>query len=116
MATIIVMEDDPIVRDLVVRVLEMKGFTVHAFEDARPALETVDFEHVDLIITDLQMPTSGEDAIQTIRRRGIRTPVLVMSGHIDEPEVGEIKALGVQEVIRKPFKLLDLLETVQKWI
>ena len=116
MATIVVMEDDPIVRDLVGRVLEMKGFTVHTFEDAKPALETVDFEQVDLVITDLQMPTPGEEAIRAIRRRGIQTPILVMSGYIDAAKEDELNALGVQDIVKKPFKLLDLLTAVQKWI
>ncbi len=116
MATIIVMEDDAIVRDLVVRILEMKGHRVCAFEDARPVLETVDFKQVDLIVTDLQMPTPGDEAIRVIRSRGIETPVVVMSGTLDADRVDELKSLGVQGFIEKPFSLVELLSQIESLI
>ncbi len=116
MATVVVMEDDTTVRGLIVRVLEMEGYRVRAFEDAGPALEMVDFSRVDLVITDLQMPTSGEEAIRAIREQGIEIPILVMSGNVDGEREKELRRLGAQEVVRKPFMLLDLLDVVQRLI
>ena len=117
MATVVVMEDDTTVRGLIVRVLEMEGYRVRAFEDAGPALERVDFSRVDLVITDLQMPTPGEEAIRAIRGQGVEVPVLVMSGsNIDQKREKELKCLGAHEVVRKPFMLLELLDVVQRLI
>ena len=109
MATIIVMEDDEAVRGLVVAVLEMRDHTVEGFADAGPALETADFEQADLVITDLRMPTPGEEAIRTIRARGIQTPILVMSGHVDEAKADELLAFGNLGILKKPFQLEELL-------
>jgi DNA-binding response OmpR family regulator len=116
MAKIVVVEDEKSVCDVVVQALKFAGHTVQAFEDARPALEEVDFSQTDLVVTDLEMPTSGEELIQTLRRRGIRTPVLVMSGHMDEERKRHLAALGAQETIDKPFGLPQFLATVKALI
>jgi DNA-binding response OmpR family regulator len=116
MPTVIVMEDDDVVRGLIVQVLQMDGYEVQAFPDAGPALESADFSRADLVITDLAMPTSGEEAIRRLRKRGIQVPILVVSGHIDEDKAGYLKQLGAQEVVRKPFKLLEFLEAVRSLI
>ena len=116
MATVVVMEDDGLLRDLAVVVLEMEGYSVKAFEDAGPALDEVDFDRVDLIITDLQMPTPGEEAIRAIRRGGDKPPIIVMSGNIDEDKAVELRNLGVQGIIEKPFEISGFLNLVEKWI
>ena len=115
MATIVVMDDEQAVRDIVVRMLEMKDHTVMAFSDARPALDSVNFDEVDLVITDLQMPTPGEEAIQVLRSRGSRVPVIVMSGYLGERSVDGLAALGAQAFLMKPFKISSFLQVVQTW-
>ena len=116
MATIVVMDDDEVILRLVCRVLEMGGHHVDAFPDAGPALEDVDFEKVDLVITDLSMPTSGEILIQTLRERGIQTPVIVLTGHITEDKAQYLKLLGAREILRKPFDLKEFLEMVRSLV
>lgn len=116
MAKIVVVEDEKSICDVVVLFLEYAGHRVQAFEDARPALETVDFFQTDLVVTDLEMPTSGEELIQTLRRRGIQTPVLVMSGHLDEARKRHLESLGAQETIDKPFGLPHFLDRVKALI
>ena len=96
--------------------LEMEGHKVQAFEDAKPALESVDFGAVDLVVTDLKMPTRGEEAIRIIRERGCQVPILVMSGEVDEARVCELEALGVTEIVRKPFELRSFLALVGRSI
>ena len=116
MARIVVLDDDEIVRNVVVRTLELDRHTVQAFPDARPALEQVDFDQVDLVITDLSMPTPGEIAIRTLRSRGIQIPILVMSGHVEEDKARYLISLGAQQIINKPFSLKNLLNVVQTLI
>jgi DNA-binding response OmpR family regulator len=116
MAKVVVIEDEKSVCDVVVQVLEYAGHRVEAFEDARPALETVDFFQTDLVVTDLEMPTSGEELIQTLRSRGVQTPILVMSGHMDEDRKRHLESLGAQETIDKPFGILHFLARVKALI
>ena len=116
MATIVVMEDDNLVRNFVTRLLQMQGYNVLAFEDAQPALDTVDFSQVDLMVTDLSMPTSGEEAIRIIRNRNIQIPIIVITGNITGEKALYLKTLGVQEIVRKPFDLNEFLAVVQRLI
>ena len=111
MAKIVIMDDEVEVRNIIKRILEREGHEVEVFEDARPALDTVDFSKVDAVIIDLQMPTSGYDAIEEIRSRGHKDlPLIVVSGYVDIELTLEM--LDVQEIIHKPFAATDLAEAV----
>ena len=65
MATIVVMDDDDFVRGVLVRVLKMHGYTVLAFPDARPALDTVDFG-VQKILNKPFNPLELLDIVQSL--------------------------------------------------
>ena len=99
MATVLVMDDDNVIRNLLHRILTMGGHSVITFPDAAPALDSVDFSSVDLVITDLSMPTSGEIFIRTLRKKGFQTPVVVLTGHITEDKAQYLKTLGAKEVV-----------------
>ena len=116
MATIVVVDDDISIRRFMQSALEIKGHTVLLFEDARPALDGVDFGSVDLVITDLQMPTSGEKFIRILRESGSQVPIVVMSGHIQESAMDRILASGVQAVLVKPFSMKALFEVVGRLV
>jgi DNA-binding response OmpR family regulator len=113
MATIVVMDDDPVVRNVVERTLNIDGHDVLAFPDAQPVLDGVDFQNIDLIVTDLSMPTPGEVAIRTLRHRGITVPILVLSGYLDDQKKDYLLKLGAQGVMTKPFLLKALLAQVR---
>jgi CheY-like chemotaxis protein len=113
MATVLVMEDDSIVRRVVTHVLVLNGHTVLDFDDAAPALQEVDLDSVDLVITDLQMPTPGESAIEEIRTKGYEIPVVVMTGHVGASQEKRLTDLGVSAILPKPFKLTVLIDTVR---
>ena len=112
LGTIVVIEDEDSVRNLVASVLEDGGFEVVAFEDAQPALETVDFNQVDALVTDLMMPTRGENAIHTIRSKGYSLPIVVLSGVINPGEEETLIAIGATRVLKKPFNMQQVLNTV----
>lgn len=116
MATVLVMEDDDFVRTYVCRLLQFGGHQVLSFPDAAPALTDVDFNCVDLVITDLQMPTPGEVAIKAIRERGYDVPIVVMSGHILPDEADKYIAMGAQSLLMKPFGVVNFLKMCDAWI
>lgn len=116
MATVVVLEDDDFVRAFVRRLLQISGHRVLDFSDAAPALAEVDFDHVDLVITDMQMPTSGEVAIRTIRERGFDVPIVVMSGHINPEDSDYYIGLGAQSLLLKPFTLESFWKISNAWI
>ena len=115
MDTVVVIEDEAAVRKIVADLLEQNGYKVLSFSDAEPALHAVNFDTIDLIITDLAMPTRGEEAILTLRSSGITAPIIVLSGALTDGEAVSLQAIGVNHVLPKPFKMKTLLDTVQ-WL
>jgi len=111
-----VLDDDEIVRRMVVKILQRDGLEVMAFPDAGPALTNARFEDVDIVITDLSMPTAGEEFIQIIRERGIQVPVVVVSGHVSEDNTRYLETIGAQAVLSKPFKVDHFLQTVRRFL
>lgn len=116
MATIVVIDDDLAIRGVVSRILKLDQHRVLAFEDGEPALERVNFEEVDLLITDLRMPTPGEDVISALRERGVDVPTIVMSGYVNDTQARNLETLGVRDIIDKPFKIPELLDLVRNCI
>jgi len=97
------------------RILEKEGQEVELYEDAAPALEGADFGSSDLVLIDLQMPTSGYDAIEEIRNRGFNElPLIVISAHVDLVLTAEM--LDVQDIIHKPFDIAEFSKSVHKFI
>ncbi|MDA0746125.1 MAG: response regulator [bacterium] len=112
MATIVILDDVDALRQMYVDVFRSLGHRVLDFDDAAPALETVNFAEVDLVITDLDMPTDGRTAIRCLRDRGETVPIVVLSGSFHLVESDELLGLGAQAVIRKPVPYRDLLKVV----
>ena len=114
MATIVVVDYEASVRRVLIRSLRYGGHEVLDFECPEEALEEVDFGEVDLLITDLQMPMTGDQVIRQLRARGIQIPVLVVSGFLDPERVAIVENLGVEKILKKPFELDELLEAVEE--
>jgi CheY-like chemotaxis protein len=80
--TILVVEDERPVRDLLVAVLTRLGFEVRACATAEEAIELERQQAVDVLLTDVMLPSmSGPELARTIRARSPRTRVLFMSGY-----------------------------------
>ncbi|MDA0746501.1 MAG: response regulator [bacterium] len=116
MAKIVVIDDDASVREVVVRILQFSQHEVLGFEDGAPALDEVDYHAVDLVITDMNMPTSGEKVIEHIRAQGSSVPIIVLSGYVDEIRAERLERMGVSRILNKPFKVPQLLGVVQEFV
>jgi DNA-binding response OmpR family regulator len=116
MATILVVDDDRVIRDLLIVILKMKNYDVSEFEDARPALDEVDFDEIDLIITDFQMPTPGDEFARELKARGIEVPIMVLSAALAQDDVDVLESLGVQRIMMKPFTVVEFLQVVEELV
>ncbi len=112
MAKIVVMDDEATVRTIIERILKREGHEVLAFEDAKPALEQVNFEEIDLVVTDLVMPTPGDQFILILQEDDIEVPIIVLSAHLNDARVEYLRELGVEQILEKPFDVAQLLEAV----
>jgi PAS domain S-box-containing protein len=114
-ATILLVEDDEMVCNLVGRMLTLDGHTVHAFADSDDALASVEGTRFDALITDVVMPnTSGVVLAQEIRRRCTDTKVLLMSGYSGERLDGDVLTDPHVAFIQKPFSPDELASAVDE--
>ena len=113
MATVLIIDDEDALRDVVDKRLKLEGHQVISYSDAGPALSAVDFDTIDLIILDLVMPTPGDQAIETIRNRGIEKPIIVLSGNLRPGDEERLTTIGASTVLAKPFRLMGLLTTIE---
>ena len=114
MATIVLIEDEAVLREVVAHVLKSDGHEVVSFPDAAPALAGIDFRTVDLVLTDLAMPTRGEKAIETLRAEGFEVPIVVLTGVVQAGGEDALIEIGADRVLLKPVNLSQLLTVVRE--
>jgi DNA-binding response OmpR family regulator len=103
-ARVLVVDDDLASRILAALLLEKAGHSPTAVPTVKRALERIDNEGSDLVLTDLMLPgESGLDLLLGLRDRGVRTPVIVMTGSDDVELMARAIELGAKAVLRKPY-------------
>jgi len=115
-ASILVVEDSAGLRENLVQALTMGGYDVRAADNGRSALETLEKDSFDVVITDIRMP--GMDGLTLLDRvlsmdKKPETAVILMTAYMTiESAVSSLKK-GAYDYITKPFKIEQLLHTVQ---
>ncbi len=113
-ARLLVVDDDPDVRDSLGRALRSAGYSVTSVSNGSDALDAAARSPVDLIVLDVLMPVlDGFEVCRRLRERGDRTPVLVLTARyaVDDRVTG-LEA-GADDYLVKPFALRELLARVQ---
>jgi len=109
--TLLVVEDDRPVRDLLVTVLRRAGFTVLAAATAEDALDLAN-EPIDLLLTDVMLPgMSGPQLARTIRAKSQSTQIVFMSGYVGAHLNDEDMAQAA--FLQKPFDARTVVETLR---
>lgn len=112
-ATILVVDDDPGVREVIRSMLESAGYEVMAAENGREALKLLRACHVDLILTDLVMPEQeGIETIKTLRREYPNLKVIAMSGAFGGDYLRIASYLGAHATLPKPIQMQALLQLI----
>ncbi len=111
---ILVVDDEPDIRGLLKDVLESSGLVVKLVDDGVQALEYMEQEVPDLIITDLLLPGEhGIDLIKVVKEKYF-IPVIVMSGIYSSKDVSHIMDEDIVEsFFEKPVHLNELLEKIK---
>ncbi len=112
--TILVVDDEPLVRDLLVQFLSLRGYRALGVKDGAEALSMVEQAPPDLILLDLIMPgMDGVEVLRQLRQREYTGGVIIITGSHDEDRLDEAWVMGPQEVIGKPIDLEQLLTSIQ---
>jgi hypothetical protein len=119
MTTILLVEDEVLLREGVQETLEVFGYTVIGAADGVEALDWLEQTPVSLIITDLVMPNmNGVAFIEQVRIKFPSLPIIVASGSPDSVTrrlgIESIHVPGATACITKPFKSKDLVALVEE--
>jgi len=119
-ATLILLaEDNPINRKLVVEMLSRAGYPVETVENGVQAVEAVQKSRYRLVLMDVQMPEmDGFEATQAIRAdEGDRThtPIIAMTAHALKGDRERCLAAGMDDYLSKPLQSRDLFAAIERW-
>ena len=115
MKTVLVVDDEPVLRILVREILQDEGYAVIDAADGRSMLEVLEGVHPDLVLMDVMMPgVDGWEAYQILRSRADLPdlPVVMMSAAVLPSKLDP----SITAFLRKPFDLAELLELVARLI
>jgi DNA-binding response OmpR family regulator len=114
MATILVIDDDPYIRELVSTLLSNEGFSVQEAQNGREALKKLGDAKIDLCVLDLMMPEmDGFEFCRHARRYYADLPILMLTA---KGEIGQkVKGfeLGTDDYLTKPFEGIELVMRVR---
>jgi len=113
-ATILVVEDDPIIRQTVQYSLKRAGFTVDAVADGALALAAAEQLHPDLVLLDLMLPgMDGYEIAERLRAEDKETAIIMVTALDTERDKVRGLDAGADDYITKPFSMEELLARVR---
>jgi two-component system OmpR family response regulator len=114
MFKILVVEDDKNLRKLIVTCLEKASYTVFETHNGEEALDLMDKEYVDLIVTDIMMPEmDGYELIKSLREANYNTPILIITAKEDIEDKRQGFNLGADDYMVKPINIDELILRVK---
>jgi len=114
---VMVVDDEPAVRDVLQEALEAEGFDVLTAESGEQALRLYDerSDRVDIIFTDIGMPgMNGWDLAREIRKRSTTIPLAIVSGWAEAISCEARQEIGAEWVVPKPFDLSSITEIAKE--
>ena len=112
---ILVVDDEPDIRELIKDILKDEGYDVAVAQDGGAARQSVQQRRPDLILLDIWMPDiDGITLLKEFVEAGLSSPVVMISGHGNVETAVEATRLGAFDFIEKPLSLGKLLMTVQE--
>lgn len=111
MSHILIIEDEPIIRSALKRLLERNAYRVSEAGSVQDALDNFTLSDIDLIVSDLRLPGApGTEIIQ----HAAGTPVLIMTSYASLRSAVDSMKLGAMDYIAKPFDHQDMLATIAR--
>ncbi|MEC8372435.1 MAG: response regulator [Pseudomonadota bacterium] len=115
---ITVADDDDLLRKNIVEILVEAGYSLRAASTGAEAQEQYEAEPANLVIFDISMPDiDGLELVRAFFDAGENIRLMAMSGHFGDVDYLEIpNALGVAHTLRKPFRKMEILNTVETYL
>jgi DNA-binding response OmpR family regulator len=105
--TVLVVDDEPVIRELVAGLLEEEGYVVQQATDGMEALTAIEDDGIDVVLSDVRMPRlDGAALVRRLRMGGHTVPVVLMSAIYADVDLPGVRFLP------KPFALEHLLDAI----
>ncbi len=110
MTTILIVDDESGVRDLLSDTLRFAGYETEVAAHGREALDIWRRQRVDLCVVDINMPVmDGFEFLETVRKSDANIPVLLLSARDASEDIARGLRYGADDYVRKPFSVEELL-------
>ena len=114
MPAVLVIDDEPVVRDILTRILRSEGFSVQAVEDSDQGLEALRDGHFDLVLLDLMLPRkSGLEVVKEIRAIDANVEIVMLTAFSSVETAVEATKSGAFDYLVKPFKNDELFLAIK---
>ncbi len=113
--SILVVDDEEMMRNLLNRILSREGYRVRSAQNGVAALEVLKKEKVDIIVSDMKMPgMNGFELLKIVKKQYPGIGVIIMTAFGDTYTVKDALLLGADEYITKPFKSYEMALVVER--
>lgn len=112
---ILIVDDEPGMREFLEIMLEKEGYTVETTADGRKAVEKIESKPFDLAIVDIQMPVmNGIEVLKRINEKKTDTTAIMITAFASHETAIEAMKLGAYDYITKPFKIDEIKLVIRK--
>ncbi len=114
MPAVLIVDDDASVRGILFDLLS-ENHECNTASTAEQALQYLEIEDYDVVLTDLAMPgLTGVELLKRVQLKDLDTPVIIISGKASDEEQETLMKLGAFAYLMKPFQLDEIEQTVQR--
>ena len=112
---IAIVDDEPVIRSLLERLLKIAGYDTASYPDGETALDACRSEPFDLLITDLRMPgIDGFELMENLKSSRPALPVIILTAHGDVDTAIQALRRKACDFITKPFDTCNILSSVRR--
>lgn len=112
---ILIADDEEEIRKCLKRFLTMKGYRISMAENGREAMDIIEREKIDLVITDMEMPEmNGMELLASVKEFNGNLPVVMITGYSDAEKTVTALREGASDFINKPFRMQDINESISR--
>lgn len=112
MKTILIVDDEQGMREVLAEDLTYEGYKIHTAHSGKSAIEVFKNNQFNIVISDLKMPDGdGRFLLSEVRKINPEIPFIIVSGFLENIEE-ELRSLGVTHILRKPYKMTELMKLI----
>ncbi|MBU1569176.1 MAG: response regulator [Proteobacteria bacterium] len=111
---IFLIDDERLFVESMTKVLRKREMVIESTHSGAEAIDILSTETFDVIVLDIKMPgIDGVTTLKAIRDKGIMTPVIILTGHMDIESVTEVLKMGAMELLLKPCPVETLVSAIE---